>query len=417
MDTKPAGPREAGNGAGCVLDDSEWLVTIPAMIGDNRTIFRVVVGDTLRSNSFAGVNPQLESSSVALRRKPKMMRNSPVSCCIWLGLPALILLAGCGTPRLKESLQRYEFKQPHMGTLFTITLYAPDEATARAGTDAAFAKIAALDRMMTDYDPESELMLLCRQPVGEPTPVSDQLFDVLQKAQRVAELTDGAFDVTIGPVVRLWRRARRAEALPSAEQLAHARARVGWQKLKLDPENRTATLTVSNMQLDLGGIAKGYAADQALEVLKRRGLGHSLVAASGDIAAGDAPPGQRGWRVGIGDPEAKESGLSKIILLSNGAVSTSGDREQFVEIGGQRYSHIVDPRTGIGLTETLQVSIVARHATDTDSFATAVSVLGVSQGMKLVESQPGLAALILQRGEGGKKVYASKRFLKLPEAK
>jgi thiamine biosynthesis lipoprotein len=303
-----------------------------------------------------------------------------------------------------------------MGTLFTITLYAPDAASAKSAGDAAFAKIAALDRMMTDYDPESELMQLCQKPVGQPVRVSDELFDVLRKAQRVAGLSDGAFDVTVGPVVRLWRRARRMEALPAPDQLARARESVGWKKLKLEAATKMVTLTVPRMQLDLGGIGKGFAADQALEVLKEHGVRRALVAASGDIAAGDAPPGKRGWRVGVGNLEAKEPGLATVLLLQNAAVSTSGDREQFVEIGGKRYSHIVDPRTGMGVTERLQVSVIAKRGVDADSFDTAISVLGVERGLALLESQPGLAALILRKKGDQTEVIESRRFRQIPRA-
>src|SRR5262249_52441771 len=155
-------------------------------------------------------------------------------------------------------------KSPHMGTLFTITLYAPDSVTATNAVAAAFHRIAALDRMMTDYDPESELMRVCQRPIGTPVRVSDDLFDVLQKAQRVAELSDGAFDVTVGPYVRLWRRARRTQVLPSAEALAALYPSSGYTKVRLDARTRTVTLTVPDMQLDVGGIAKGYAADKAL---------------------------------------------------------------------------------------------------------------------------------------------------------
>jgi len=297
-----------------------------------------------------------------------------------------------------------------MGTLFTIKVYAPDEAVARAGADAAFAKVAALDKMMTDYDPESELMQLCRQPVGEPTRVSDELFEILQESQRVAKLTDGAFDVTIGPVVRLWRRARRAETLPSPEQIARARESVGWQKLKLDSQSRTVTLTVPNMQLDLGGIAKGYAADKGLEELKRHGLEHALIAASGDIAVGSPPPGQKGWRVEIGSLDRTNGVAPKTVFLRNAAVSTSGDTEQFVEIGGKRYSHIVDPRTGIGLTERLQVSILAPHATQTDAFATAVSVMGLNRGLTTIEAQPGMAGVLVRKQPEQVEVVESSRI-------
>lgn len=297
-----------------------------------------------------------------------------------------------------------------MGTLFTIKLYAPDEASAQKAKTAAFSRIAALDGMMTDYDPESELMVFCRQPVGQPTRVSDELFQMLEESQRIAALTDGAFDVTIGPVVRQWRRARRAEVLPSVEQLARARESVGWQKLKLNAKDRTVTLTVPNMQLDLGGIAKGYAADQALAELQRHGLARALIAASGDIAVGMPPPGQKGWRVEVGSLDRTNGAERQTLLLHDAAVSTSGDTEQFVEIGGKRYSHIVDPRTGVGLTERLQVSIIAPRATQTDAFATAVSVLGLERGLALIESQPGMAGLLVHRANGDEKVITSERW-------
>ena len=206
------------------------------------------------------------------------------SARFWL-LPALagaaLLLAGCRSVPPAPLLARFEFKQPHMGTLFSITLYAASETQARTASDAAFAKIAALNAMMTDYEAESELMQLCKKPVGQPVRVSPELFDVLQKGQRLAELSGGAFDVTIGPVVRQWRRARRQGERPLPEQLARAREAVGWLKLKLDGRNQTVTLLAPNMQLDLGGIAKGFAADQALETLRSHGLTRTLVAASG----------------------------------------------------------------------------------------------------------------------------------------
>jgi thiamine biosynthesis lipoprotein len=325
------------------------------------------------------------------------------------------LLTGCRT-RPDAALQRYEFQQPHMGTMFSITLYAPDEMKAREASDAAFTKVSDLDRTMSDYDPESELMQLCRKPFGQPVRVSAELFDVLQKSQRVADLSGGAFDVTVGPVVRLWRRARRTGEMPDAEMLARARAAVGWKKLKLNARDQTVTLTVTNMQLDLGGVAKGYAADAALAVSKSHGISRALVAASGDIAVGDAPPGQSGWRVSVGalgsDPASKAP-VAHTLLLENAAVSTSGDAEQFVVIEGKRYSHIVDPRTGIGLTERLQVTIVSRRATETDAFATAVSVLGAETGLRVVDSQSGLAALLLVKQGDGLKTLTSREWSKV----
>jgi thiamine biosynthesis lipoprotein len=327
----------------------------------------------------------------------------------------LLAITGCRTTP-PAALNRFEFEQPHMGTLFRLTLYAPDATSARTASDAAFARVAELNAMMTDYDAASELMRLCRQPVGKPVAVSDDLFAVLRQAQRLAALSDGAFDVTAGPIVRQWRRARQTGELPAAVQLARARSAVGWQKLKLDPATQTVTMLASNLHLDLGGIAKGYAADAALAVLKQRGCPAALVAASGDIAVGSPPPGTKGWRVSIGNPTAGAP-AARALLLKNAAVSTSGDTEQFVEIGGVRYSHIVNPRTGLGLTNHLQVTVVARHATDSDSLATTVCVLGVERGLKLIESQRNTAALILRQREGKLEAITSKRFAAIPQPK
>lgn len=309
-------------------------------------------------------------------------------------------LVGCRSVSPQAQLARFEFQQPHMGTLFTITLYATNETAARVAADAAFAEVAKLNQIMTDYDPESELMRLCRQPAGLQVHVSPELFEILAESRRIAELSAGAFDPTIGPVVRLWRRARRTEVLPTPEQIVHAQEAVGWRKFALDAKARTVTLLATNMQLDLGGIAKGYAADAALEVLREHGIRCALVAASGDIAVGDAPPGQGGWHVSIGTPFQRE-GRARTLTLKNAAVSTSGDSEQFVVIDGKHYSHIVDPRTGVGLTKRCQVSIIAPHATQTDALATAVSILGAERGAALIKAEPHASAIIYQETSAG----------------
>ena len=331
--------------------------------------------------------------------------------------PLLLLMAvaGCRFDPAPRALQRFEFKQPHMGTLFTLTLYAPDEATATAAAEAAGEQIATLEQAMTDYDPNSELMQLCAKPFGQPVQVSADLFEVLQKAQRLAEISDGAFDCTIGPVIRHWRRTRRTGVLPSEEQLVRARAAVGWRKLKLDARNQSVTLTVPNMQLDLGGLGKGFAADKALALLKARGLTRAMVAASGDITVGEAPPGQRGWRVGIGALDSREGAPYCVLWLRNAAVSTAGDSEQFVEIGGRHYSHIVDPATGVGLTNRMQVSVVAPRGADTDALDTTVRVLGAERGLQLIENQPGVAALIFHpSADGSLQVVKSRRWDQIP---
>ena len=297
-----------------------------------------------------------------------------------------------------------------MGTVFTLTFYAPDSAAALIAAQAASARVQQLNDVMTDYDPESELMRLSRSPTNQPVPLSDDLFAILAESQRLAEISGGAFDTTVGPLVRQWRRARRNGQLPSPENLARAAQSVGWQKLRLDPATRTATLLAPNMQLDLGGIAKGWAADAALETLRQHGCPRAMVAASGDIAVGDPPPGTKGWRVGLGIPGAADTRTARELLLANAAVSTSGDTEQFLEVAGVRYSHIVDPRTGLGLTNQLQASVLARHAAQTDPLATAVCVLGESAGLALINELPGTAALVVLRPSGTTVLRQSERF-------
>ena len=297
-----------------------------------------------------------------------------------------------------------------MGTLFTITLYASDESAAKAAASTAFHRIADLDAVMSDYQADSELMRLCDQPPGMPVPVSVDLFQVLQASQKFAQLSDGAFDVTVGPFVRLWRFSRKRKVLPSATEIETAKAAVGWHKLRLDPKARTVTLLVPNMKLDLGGIGKGYAADQAMAVLREREITQALVAASGDIAIGDSPPGEHGWKIGIAALTPGPNANERTILLHNAGVSTSGDTEQFIELHGVRYSHIVNPVTGLGLTNRIQDTVIGPNATTTDGLDTTVNVLGVERGLKLVDSLPHTAALILTEDAGVKKSFRSKKF-------
>ena len=211
-------------------------------------------------------------------------------------------------------LSRFTFTEPHMGTRFKIIVYAPDEKTANAGAKAAFARVAQLDGIMSDYRPTSELMQLCRKAGGKPVKVSEELFFILAKSKELSEKSDGAFDVTVGPVVRLWRRARKAGRLPDPDELKKALALVGHDKMVLDKKNRTVQLKKEGMLLDLGAIAKGWTGDEVIRVLKERGLPRALVAAGGDIVAGDAPPDAKGWVVGIApltNPEARPEQIGR----------------------------------------------------------------------------------------------------------
>src|SRR6185295_6849343 len=279
-------------------------------------------------------------------------------------------------------LARFEFSETHMGTRFRIVVYAATAQAAQLASTAAFERISRLDATMSDYRETSELMLLCKEEAGKQVRLSEDLFRVLAKSQELAERSKGAFDVTVGPLVRLWRRARRTGELPDRQKIADALESTGYTRLHLDPKERSAMLEKSGMFLDLGGIAKGYAADEALAVLNRHGVTRALVAAGGDIAVGEAPPGTEGWTIAIAQLESVNTPPSRLLVLRDAAVSTSGDANQNVEIGGVRYSHIVDPRTGLALMGRSSVTVVAADCTTSDSLATAASVLGPQEGRK-----------------------------------
>ena len=280
---------------------------------------------------------------------------------------------------------RFAFVEKQMGADFRIVLYADSEKIAKEAANAAFAEVERLNAIFSDYDAESELSRLSDSTgSGQHIPLSDDLFAVLDASQKLSRQTAGAFDITIGPCTRLWRIARFRKALPLTEKLAEVRKAVGFRHLNISHTKQTALLEVPNMVLDLGGIAKGYVAEKALMVLGQRGIRSVLVDAGGDLALGDPPPGRKGWRIEIGG--LKHPDLP-ILELAHCAVATSGDVEQFVEIEGKRYSHLLDPSTGIGLTTRIQVTVVTPRAMYADSLASALSVLGTERGSKLVQKQ------------------------------
>jgi thiamine biosynthesis lipoprotein len=299
-----------------------------------------------------------------------------------------------------------------MGTQFKIILYCESSRAANLASD-AFERIARIDAITSDYLETSELMSICRTAARHKTRVSEDLFRVLEKSQEMAERSDGAFDVTIGPAVRLWRHARRVGELPDSRHLTQAMDLIGYRDLHLDRASRSVTLERTGMLLDLGGIAKGYAVDEAMAVLKQNGVERALIAAGGDILVSGAPPGSQGWVIAIAPQEGINAGY---LCLRDRAVSTSGDSHQYVEIGGVRYSHIVDPKTGLGLTGRTGVTVVAGDCATSDALATAASVLGSAKGSKLIESIPGAAALFIQMTANIDSAVETERWKDVPKA-
>lgn len=297
---------------------------------------------------------------------------------VLVGSACLALLA-CATPP-----PRHEFTELHMGMAVTIVLHASAESTARAAARAAFDRIAELEDVLSDYRAGSEVRQLARGATEEPgawIPVSANLFQVLAVARKVAEASDGAFDPTLGPLVALWRQARESGRLPQPPTLDSARARVGWQHLEIDAAARSVRLARPGMQLDLGGIAKGYILGQALATLEQRGAPAAMVAAGGEIVLGEAPPGRAGWEIEINGVLSES--------LSRVSVATSGTGEQFVEVDGVRYGHVLNPRTGLGLTVARQVTVIGPDPAVADALATALVVVGRASAGQLLARFPG----------------------------
>ncbi len=326
-----------------------------------------------------------------------------------LALFMLPLLAGLfcvmtQSNSMAGDLQRYTFQETAMSIPVRMIICAENEAAAKTAAEAAFRRAQEMSDRMTDYDSASELMRLCREggKTGKPVPVSDDLFRVLKKAKQISTDSQGAFDITVGPIVRLWRRARRLHEFPEKRLLEDARALVGNDLWEIDEKSQTVTLKKDKMLFDLGGIAKGDIIDQAVATLKQQGITAALVDAGGDIRVYGIPPANdaeavsgdaNGWVLGV-SAHNKEIGR---VVTDGIALASSGDLSRYALIDGVKYSHIVDPKTGLGLTNQTAVTVFAPDAITADALASALSVLPPEQGLQLLDNDEGAAAMISRR--------------------
>ena len=304
------------------------------------------------------------------------------------------LLPGCSPADV-----RHRFEHRAMGTRFLIVIEAPSGQEVKDAALAAFERIDELDGMMSSFKPQSELRRLCREAViGSPSSVAGDLCQVLIEGQRIFEASGGAFDVTVGPLVRLWRRAIERGRPPSARAISDVQGKVGAETIAIDRASREVTFSRAGVEIDLGGIAKGYAVGQALDVIVRCGFLQALVDGGGDIAISSSPTARRPWRVGLA-PLSTEGVATVFIEVRDGAVATSGDAFQFLEHEGRRYSHVLDPRSGWGVEGPTSVTVVAPDAAVADALATALSVLGPERGRVLLEGFSGCGAAYFLPGE------------------
>ena len=285
----------------------------------------------------------------------------------------------------QNTLTRYRYARVIMGSRCEITLEAENEPAAARAAGKAFGQIQRIERVLSDYDPRTESMLLMQREPNTPHPISATLLEVLLLSMDIHKASAGSFDPTVGAITHLWRAAARAGTIPTTNELDRARTRVGIEHLQVNALARTVRFDQPGMILDFGGIGKGYAARMGVELLRELGYPIACVDMGGDLQFGDPPSDQpAGWRVEV------MTGLnsSRTLTLHNCAIATSGDLERYYEHNGVRYSHIIDPRSGLGVTQRRAATVIATDAAVADALASAISVLGEAGRAQLKQAFP-----------------------------
>src|SRR5713226_508725 len=319
----------------------------------------------------------------------------PKGNCRWnlVGL-GLVLAAAVGLvgPCRADSWQLFAQSRQAMGTAFTIYLYASDAGQAAAYFEAAFEESERLDEALSNYRASSELSRINGLAAREPVVTDPEVLQVLERALDYSRRSDGAFDITVGPLMRAWGFFRGQGRYPEADELARARASVGWRHVALDAKARTVRFLVPGVELDLGAIGKGYAVDCVVALLREMGVKSALVdAGSSTIYAIGAPPGKPGWNVRVPQPGNRLQAISAV-QLRDASLSTSGNYEKYFRLDGRIYCHIMNPQTGEPVQGMLQTTVITPEATDSDALSTAVFVMGPSAGKRLLQSIAGASA-------------------------
>lgn len=322
----------------------------------------------------------------------------------------LLLILTLNTFLAASQEQRYTFSAIKMGSPFRVVCYVKDGATARKLEQGVWQLVDSLNAIFSDYLPGSELNRLC-STAGQDSfvAVSIPLFDILVQSSKAWKQTGGRFDITIGPLTRSWRWWRKEKYFPAPDSVHAAKGKTGFRKLIIHKTRKAVKLLQKGMQLDLGGIGAGYIAEAALQYLTSNGVGSALVDASGDIVCSGAPPQKKGWVIGVNLPGKENRVHNETITLTRKSVSTSGDVFQFIEHGGKKYSHIIDPVTGYGVTDQRNVTIIAPDGATADWLATACSIVSLKKARRLVRRAGG-EFLIAQMVNNELKTYSSRRF-------
>lgn len=317
-------------------------------------------------------------------------------------LLVLGFLAGFLPARAQQAapLQLFEARHPAMGSEFTLQVYAPDAATAQHWMDECFDEIDRIEDLLSNYRPSSELSRINREAAAGPVVTDPETFRFLSTSLDWSRRTDGAFDITVGPLMRAWGFFFNSGHVPPQQDLDRVRASTGWRNVQLDSASRSVRFANGlKMELDPGGIGKGYAVDRIAAMLRADHVTAALISAGSSSLYGiGAPPGAPGWRVNVPDPAHKDAVLS-VLYLRDQSVSTSACTEKFFIQNGHRYCHILDPATGRPMEDRLQTTVLAPTGTDTDALSTATFVMGPEKSRGVLSTIPGAAALIVSGSE------------------
>jgi thiamine biosynthesis lipoprotein len=311
-----------------------------------------------------------------------------------LSLAAVCSLSSSAQP----ALQRFHQTHPAMGTIFTIDINATDQATAEQDMNLAFDEIDRLEALLSNYRPSSELSRISREAGSAPVVTDPETFHFLERSIYWSRLSNGAFDITVGPLLRAWGFFFHQGRIPSQGELNAVRNKIGWKNIALDPQTRTVSFTNhQTMELDPGSIGKGFAVDSVAKLLRNQGVTSAFISAGGStLYAIGAIPGTAGWPVDIPDPRTPRK-IAASILLKDTSLSTGACTEKFFIKNGHRYCHIFDPRTMRPVEGMLQTTVIDPSATDSDALSTVVFVLGPEASRKLLASIPGTQALIFNQ--------------------
>lgn len=298
----------------------------------------------------------------------------------------LILLAGC-----QERLVKTEVTEELMGTTVTITVYNDDKKEAERVIELAFDEIKRIDRLLSNYKNDSEVSILNRNGFIE-SPSNDMIYNV-KKSLRYSELSQGAFDITVQPILDLYKDSfENKKRAPTEEEIEETLKFVNFENIVV--EFKRISFEKDNMKVTLGGIAKGYVVDKAINVLEKNGISHALVNAGGDMRA-IGSKGRKNWSIALANPRNEREYVA-LIELNNKSIATSGDYERYFD-DDKKFHHIVDPRTGYSATELISVTIIADKAVDADALATAVFVLGQYEGLELIEKLENVEGILITK--------------------